>query len=94
MELPNLLTQQDMADLFQVSHTTIDEYEKQGIIQRVKGIPSKRYNPQQIALLIGLDKDTFSPYLLKKAQKELAEANNTILNLEHKLETIKKVIGG
>ena len=94
MKIPDrLLKHEELAELLAVSASTIDEYERAGIIQRVPKLPSKRYNPEQIAILIGLDKETFSPFLYKKALQELEAEKNKNAYLENKLNTIKKVLG-
>lgn len=66
-----LLTQKDLADRWQVSVKAIESYRQQGIIIPVEGIPSIRFNPQQIAELEGTKLERFSPLERKRMEREL-----------------------
>lgn len=51
--MTRLLTRKDLAERWQVTERTIDEYRATGVIVPIKGIPSIRYNPQYIETIEG-----------------------------------------
>lgn len=65
-----LLTKKNLAERWQVSQKTIDQYRKDGIIVPVKGIPCIRYNQQYIEKIEGCipEKTTFRE---RKLENEL-----------------------
>ena len=65
-----LLTQQDLAERWQVTTTTIRDYRLQGIISPVKGIPAIRFTEQHIAELEGVDLKKVSPLQVKRLERE------------------------
>ena len=69
--MEKLLTQQDLAERWQVSLKSIETYRKEGIITPVPKIPSIRFNPEQIAELEGTKLERFSPLERKKLEREL-----------------------
>jgi len=69
--MDKLLTQQDLADRWQVSLKSIESYRQQGIITPIKDIPSIRFNPEQIAELEGTKLERFSPLARKQLEKEI-----------------------
>lgn len=95
MEIPNhLLRIDEVAQLLNVEPATVNDYENKGIIQRVPKLPSKRYNPKQIAELIGTDPEMFTAFQFKKIEKELEKERQENARLKKQLETIRSVIGG
>lgn len=66
-----LLTQQDLAERWQVSLKSIETYRQQGIITPVPKIPSIRFNPEHIAELEGTKLERFSPLERKKLEREI-----------------------
>ncbi len=69
--MEKLLTQQDLAERWQVSLKSIESYRQQGIITPVPKIPSIRFNPEQIAELEGTKLERFSPLERKKFEREI-----------------------
>ncbi|KEI92265.1 histidine kinase [Clostridium botulinum] len=68
-----LLTQKDLAERWQVSIKAIESYRQQGIITPVEGIPSIRFNPQDIAKLEGTKLERFSPLERRRMERELEQ---------------------
>lgn len=68
-----LLTQQDLADRWQVTVKSIENWRKEGVIQQAKGIPAIRFTPEHIAELEGVELNRFSPLERKRMEKELKE---------------------
>lgn len=68
-----LLTKKDLAQRWQVSERTIDQYREDGIIIAVKNIPCIRYNLQYVQQIEGCipEKTTLRE---RKLEKELQEA--------------------
>lgn len=66
-----LLTQKDLAQRWQMSVKSIEEYRKAGIIPVVEGIPAIRFNLQTIMELEGTKLDRFSPLERKRMETEL-----------------------
>lgn len=71
--MEKLLTQKDLAERWQVSVKAIEGYRKEGIITPVHGIPSIRFNPQQILELEGTKLERFSPLERRRMEKELEQ---------------------
>jgi hypothetical protein len=71
--MEKLLTKQDLANRWQVTVRTIENWICDGIITPVKNIPSVRFNPSYIAELEGLKLEKFSPLERKKLERELEE---------------------
>ncbi|NEZ96973.1 histidine kinase [Clostridium botulinum] len=71
--MDKLLTQKDLAERWQVSVKAIESYRQQGIITPVEGIPSIRFNPQDIAKLEGTKLEKFSPLERRRMEKELEQ---------------------
>ena len=51
--MDKLLTKKDLAERWQVSERTIDDYRIQGIVTPVKGLPCIRFNLQYIEKIEG-----------------------------------------
>jgi hypothetical protein len=73
VRMEKLLTKQDLADRWQVTVRTIENWMSDGIIASVKNIPSIRFNPAYIAELEGLKLEKFSPLERRKLERELEE---------------------
>lgn len=69
--MDRLLTQQDLADRWQVTVNTIRDWRLQGIITPVKGIPAIRFTEQHIAELEGIKLEKVSPLQVKRLEREL-----------------------
>lgn len=68
--MQQLLTQKDLAERWQMSIKSIEEYRKAGIIPVVEGIPAIRFNLQTILDLEGTKLERFSPLERKRMEKE------------------------
>jgi len=66
-----LLTQQDLADRWQVSIRAIENWRKEGILQPAKGVPAIRFSPEYIAELEGMELKATSPLQVKRLEREL-----------------------
>ena len=71
--MDRLLTQQDLADRWQVTVNTIRDWRLQGIITPVKGIPAIRFTEQHIAELEGIKLEKVSPLQVKRLERELEQ---------------------
>lgn len=80
-----LLTQKDLADRWQMSIKSIEEYRKAGIIPIVEGIPAIRFNPKVIMELEGTKLDRFSPLERRRMERELEQ-------LKQENERLKSVL--
>lgn len=69
--MDRLLTQQDLAERWQVTVNTIRDWRLQGIITPVKGIPAIRFTEQHIAELEGIKLEKVSPLQVKRLEREL-----------------------
>ena len=47
--MDKLLTQQDLAERWQVSVRAIENWRKEGVLQPAKGVPAIRFTPEYIA---------------------------------------------
>ena len=70
-----LLTKKDLAERWQVSERTIDQYRDSGIIVPVKGLPCIRYNEQYIEKIEGCipEKTTLKERNLEKQLDEMTK---------------------
>lgn len=68
-----LLTKKDLAEHWQVSLQTIDNYIADGIITPIKSIPSIRFSPQYISEFEGIKLEKFSPLERRRLERELEE---------------------
>jgi DNA-binding transcriptional MerR regulator len=66
-----LLTQQDLADRWQVSIRAIENWRKEGILQPAKGVPAIRFSPEYIAELEGMELKATSPLQVKRLEREI-----------------------
>lgn len=84
-EIKPLLTKSELAKRWSVDTRTIDKWERNNIIQRVKGIPVPRYNIEHILKIEETDISEFSPLERKKLERE-----NEKLKLEN--ENLKNIL--
>lgn len=71
--MTKLLTQQDLAERWQVTVRAIENWRKEGVIQPAKGVPAIRFHPDYIAELEGVELKKTSPLQVKRLEKELEE---------------------
>jgi len=69
--MSRLLTQQDLAQKWQVSVRAIENWRKEGILQPAKGIPAIRFTPEHVAELEGVELKKTSPLQVKRLEREL-----------------------
>lgn len=81
--MDKLLTKKDLAERWQVSERTIDQYREDGIITPVKGIPCIRYNLQYIQQIEGCipEKTTLRERKLEKKLQEITKERDMLKNL-------------
>lgn len=68
--MDKLLTQQDVAERWQVDVSTITNWRKEGVITPAKGIPAIRFTEQHILELEGVKLEKVSPLMYRKLEKE------------------------
>ena len=68
--MDKLLTQQDLAERWQVTTETITNWRKEGILQPAKGIPAIRFNEQYIQELEGVKIEKISPLQFRRLENE------------------------
>jgi predicted site-specific integrase-resolvase len=83
--MDKLLTQQDLAERWQVDVSTITNWRKEGVLTQCKGIPAIRFNEQYILELEGVRLEKISPLMYKKLEKEYGR-------LEEENKKLKAVI--
>ncbi|MDF2881713.1 MAG: hypothetical protein K0R54_2270 [Clostridiaceae bacterium] len=81
-----LLTQQELAERWQVSVRAIENWRKDGIIQPAKGVPAIRFTEQHILELEGVKLDRMSPLERRRLELEIEK-----LRLQN--EKLKGIIG-
>lgn len=75
-----LLTKKDLAERWQVSERTIDQYREDGIITPVKGLPCIRFNSNYIAKIEGNipEKVTMRERKLEREIEQLKQENRLL----------------
>lgn len=68
-----LLTQQDLADRWQVDYSSITNWRKEGILTPCKGLPVIRFSLQYILELEGVKLEKVSPLMYRRLERELEE---------------------
>ena len=71
--MTQLLTQKDLAERWQMSVKSIEEYRKAGIIPIVEGLPAIRFNLQTILEIEGTKLEKFTPLERRRMERELNE---------------------
>ncbi len=84
-QVMKLLTQEDLAERWQVKKRTIEKWRYEGLLQPVKGIPSIRFHPKHIAELEGVRMEPFSPLERRRLERELKQ-------LEKENEELKGIL--
>lgn len=79
--MSKLLTQQDLAERWQVDISTITNWRKEGVLTPAKGIPAIRFTEQHIMELEGVKLEKVSPLQVRRLEqeKEKLEQENTRL---------------
>lgn len=92
MSEQTLISRQSLAKRWDFKDTkVIYNYELDGIITRVPGIPCPRYSMEEILKIenYGQDLNPFSPLERRRLEREIEEKNRKINMLEDKLRNIK-----
>lgn len=71
MYMKTVLTQEELAERWNVSVKTIREYRIDGIIQPIRGIPAIRFSLEYIQNIEGTKLEKFSPLERKRLESEL-----------------------
>jgi len=90
--MDKLLTKKDLAERWQVTETSIDNWRRDGIITTCKGVPAVRFSPQHIAELEGAKIEKFSPLERKKIERELEDKNKIIELRDREIADLKSRI--
>lgn len=80
--MTKLLTQQDLAERWQVDIATIRNWRLEGIIQPVKNIPSIRFNEQYINELEGVKLERISPLQVRRLENELEKVTQENIRMK------------
>ena len=95
--MSKLLTQQDLADRWQVTVRAIENWRKDGVLQPAKGIPAIRFAPEYIAELEGVELKKTSPLQVRRMEREietLRQENDELKGIiSRALAELSKVIG-
>lgn len=87
-----LLTKKDLAERWQVSERTIDEYRINGVLNRCQGVPAIRFNPDYIAELENVQLNKYSPFLRRKHELEIEKLQAELQKKDKKIEELKALI--
>lgn len=87
--MDKLLTKKDLAERWQVTEQSIDNWRKEGLISNCKGVPAVRFSPQHIAELEGVKLEKFSPLEKRRLERENEELK---IQNERLKEIISKVL--
>lgn len=71
--MDRLLTQQDLADRWQVTVQSIENWRRQGLISTAKGVPCIRFTEQHILELEGVKLEKVSPLMVRRLERELED---------------------
>ena len=86
--MQTLLSRQDLAKRWGLGVKTIEKYEVEGIISRVKGIPTPRYSLESIMKIEGIEEQNpLSPMERRKLDKEIESLK---LRVKKQNELLKK----
>lgn len=69
--MTQLLTQQDLAQRWQVSVRAIENWRKEGLLEPCKGVPVIRFSEDYIAKLEGVELKKTSPLQVRKLEIEI-----------------------
>ena len=90
--MDKLLTKQDLAKRWQVSTTTIDRWVEDGVVSPVKGLPSKRFNLEEVLKLEGTEISKLSPLERKRLLREIEQLERKKEELEKENEELKDYV--
>lgn len=90
--MDKLLTKKDLAERWQVTETSIDNWRREGTLTACKGMPVIRFSPQHIAELEGAKLEKFSPLQRKKLEKELENEIRTVELRDREIADLKSRI--
>jgi len=87
--MATIINRQKLAERWDTTVTTLDAWEKEGVIKRLPRYTTPRYSLADVekAESSGMDN------LLKKKENVIREQAEKIQELEQKLETIRRVTG-
>lgn len=89
-----LLSRQSLAERWDIgSPRTIESYEYQGIITRVKGIPTPRYSLDEIEKIeLSGEINPLSPIERKRLERRIEQLENEVQSYRQKFERIKQEV--
>jgi len=87
--MATIINRKDLAERWGTNVTTLDDWERSGVIKRLPRYPSPRYSLVEVekAESNGMDN------LLKKKENVIREQAERIQELEQRLENIRRMIG-
>jgi len=88
----NLLTKKDLAEKWQVSEKSIDNWRQDGTLSVCKGVPVIRFSSQYIAELEGVKLEKFSPLERRRLERELADKCRSIELKDKEITDLKSRI--
>lgn len=96
--MDKLLTKKDLAERWQVSVRSIDNWISDGVLQPSKDVPVIRFPERYVLELEGVKLEAVSPLKVRKLERELEEAKAETERYRASLASIlresSKVIGG
>lgn len=90
--MDKLLTKKDLAERWQVTETSIDNWRRDGTLTACKSIPVVRFSPKHIAELEGAKLEKFSPLERKKLERELEDSSKKIESRDKEITDLKSRI--
>lgn len=90
--MDKLLTKKELAERWQVTETSIDNWRREKIITACKGVPSVRFSLQHITELEGVKVEKFSPLERRRLERELADKCRSIELKDKEITDLKSRI--
>ena len=90
--MDKLLTKKDLAERWQVTTVTIDRWVSDGVVSPVRGIPSVRFNLEEVLKLEGTEISKLSPLERKRLLREIESLEKEKEELEKENEELKDYV--
>lgn len=87
--MATIINRKDLAERWGTNVTTLDDWERSGVIKRLPRYPSPRYSLAEVEKVESNGMDN----LVKKKDRIIREQAERIEELEARLENIRRVIG-
>lgn len=84
-----LISREELAQRWDITTRTVINYEQEGVITRIPGIPAPRYNMQEILKLEGAELNPLSPMERRRLEKEIEQVKKERDLYKSKVENAK-----